>query len=114
MEESLILSVDDEIGDTASLEDKASQLAGERVALDPHQTIGKNFEVVDPSVRAILVCRKSAEGAVRVFGKYIRNVVTGPGENGYVIVAVKSSEGETCRLLGTPTMRYFRLSEAQT
>ncbi|QSS61745.1 hypothetical protein I7I51_03922 [Histoplasma capsulatum] len=100
-----IVSADD-VGDTAKLEEKAASLAGENVVLDSSQTIGKNFQTVDSSVRAILIIKKSAEGAVRVFGKDIRNVVTGPNEDGFVIVAVK--EGETCRLLGTPTIRYFR------
>ena len=74
--------------------------------MDSQETIGTNFEKVDISVRAILVRKDCAEGAVRVFGNDIWNVVTGPKENGFVILRL--SEGEYCRLLGTPTVRYFR------
>jgi len=37
---------------------------------------------------------------VRVFGRDVWNVVTGPKEEGFVIVRL--GEGEYCRLLGTP------------
>ena len=67
---------------------------GENLIIDSQDTIGKNFEKVDLSLRATLVKRNSAEGAVRVFGDDIRHVVTGPKENGFVIVSL--SEAEYC------------------
>jgi hypothetical protein len=63
---------------------------------------------VDSLVYAIFVKKQSAFGAVRVFGKEVTNVVTGPSEIGYILVAVRSDEGETCRILGAPSVRYFR------
>jgi nucleoside-triphosphatase THEP1 len=76
------------------------------LAICPEE-IGTAFKMVEPSVRAILVRKNSASGAVRVFGTSVRNVVTGPKEVGFVIVVVKS--GEECMLLGSPSVRYFRL-----
>ncbi|KAK3615364.1 hypothetical protein LTR56_026633 [Elasticomyces elasticus] len=89
-----------------TLEDLAKNMAGTAVIRDADETIGSNFEKVDESVAAILVRKNSADGAVRIFGREIRNVVTGPQEHGFVLVCV--SEGEHCRIFGTPTVRYFR------
>jgi hypothetical protein len=62
---------------------------------------------VEASVRAILIKIHGGGGAVRVFGNRVRNVVTGPDEiTGFKIIILNS--GETCRLLGSPTLRYFR------
>lgn len=75
--------------------------------IDPKETIGTTFETVDPLVRAILVKKHGGGGAVRVFGDTIRNVVTGPNQAvGFIVVVVRS--GETCRLFGNPSVRYFR------
>lgn len=58
----------------------------------------------DPSVRAILVSKKSASGAVK---STTVNVVTDPeGKVGFVIVPI--AEGEKCVLLGKISLRYFR------
>ena len=47
-------------------------------------------------------------GAVRVFGNIIRNIVIGPKEPaGFVILIVRPSK--SCRLFGSPMVRYFRL-----
>lgn len=77
------------------------------VVVDDCETIGKTFEQVESSVCAILIKRDGGGGAVRVFGDAVRNVVTGPSESpGYVIMVI--APGETCRFLGTPTVRFFR------
>lgn len=77
------------------------------VLIDGCETIGKTFEQVESSVCAILVKKHGGGGAVRVFGDAVQNVVTGPSESpGFVIVIV--APGETCRFLGTPTVRLFR------
>ena len=77
------------------------------LAIDTEETIGKSFEVVDASVRAILVRRDSAGGAVRIFGREVKNIVTGPKESGYALVAVGADE--ECMFLGSPSVRYLRL-----
>lgn len=83
----------------------------EQVILDPNEIVpdekvGENFEMVDSSVRAVLVKKCSARGAVRVNAPSMPNVVTGPDEKGWVIVVIR--RGQTCMLLLTPTVRYFR------
>lgn len=88
-------------------EKKASDLSGEDLVIDAKETLGKSFETVDSSVRAILVKMDGGGGAVRVFGSgnTVRNVVTGQGA-GFVIVVV--GVGEECMLFGNPSVRYFR------
>ena len=62
--------------------------------------------MVDSSVRAILIKKYSAGGAVRVFSNLIRNVVIGLNKGtSFVIVVIGSVE--ECMLLGNPSMRYF-------
>ena len=76
------------------------------LVIDP-KTIGIDFKMVDLSVRAILIKKHSAGGAVRVFSNPIRNVVTGPDKGtGFIIVIIGPSE--TCRLFSSPSIRYFR------
>ncbi|KAI9845245.1 MAG: hypothetical protein M1837_005001 [Sclerophora amabilis] len=61
-------------------------MTGEEVVLDKEETVGKNFEFVNySSIRAILVKRHSAPGAVRFGGYPVRNIQTGDGRSGYVI-----------------------------
>ncbi|CAK4031390.1 Hypothetical predicted protein [Lecanosticta acicola] len=100
----------EEMQDTTRLEEIAAELTGESLVIDGNEILGRNFDQVDASVRAILVKKNSAQGAVRVFGKEVWNVVTGPTEEGVVIVRL--GEGEYCRLLGTPTIRLFRRSSS--
>jgi len=103
-----IVPVDSIVGDDQKLEERATQLFGEDLKIEPEIT-GRNFELLDPLICAILVKKQGAAGAVRVFANNdIRNVVTGPNEIGSVIVAVRTGEGEFCRILGTPSVRYFR------
>jgi len=72
--------------------------------------VGTEFETVHSSIRAILVRKDSAWGAVRVTGpgtpKEVPNVVTGPNRAGYVIVVIKP--GQDCMFLKNPSVRYFR------
>ena len=68
-----------------------------------------SFTTAEPSVRAVLVSRKGAEGAVRVTApgtNDFSNVMTGPNETGWAIVAFKT--GETCMFFGNPTVRVFK------
>lgn len=104
--ESQAMVVDDIADDDKKLEEKAQHLSGLSLVIDKQETVGKEFEVADRSVRAILVKKDSSAGAVRVFGQSIRNVVTGPKEQGYALVIVATNE--ECMFLGSPTVRYFR------
>jgi hypothetical protein len=114
--------VDDIAQDDQKLEEKATELVrdpdpvgliillnaiqcGEDVTLDVNWTVGKDLESVDSTVRAILVKIHDGGGAVRVYSSPLQNVVTGGG-SGFVIVAIKSTE--SCRLFGSPSVRYFR------
>jgi hypothetical protein len=88
------------------LANNATQI-NEEVTLDRDETVGRgSFEMVDPSVCAVLVKKCSARGAVRVGAPSLPNVVTGPDEKGFVIVVI--NRGQTCMLLLTPTVRYFK------
>jgi hypothetical protein len=79
----------------------------ERVILDRGETVGTgNFEMVDSSVRAVLVNKCNARGAVRVGALSLLNVLTGPDEKGWVIVVIGRSQ--TGMLLLSPTVRYFK------
>lgn len=98
-------SVDDIAHDDQKLKKKAAQLSGEDVILDPKETLGTDFEKVDPSVCAILVKKHGTVGAVRVFSDPVTNVETGR-ENGFVIVVIKP--GQDCMFLQNPSVRYFR------
>ena len=78
---------------------------GQDVALDSEK-VGENFEAVGPSVCAILLRKDSAWGAVRVYSNPIKNIVSGPNQGtGFVIVVIEP--GQTCRIFGTPSVRYF-------
>ncbi|KAK5086188.1 hypothetical protein LTR70_007433 [Exophiala xenobiotica] len=105
--ESQAMVVDDIADDDKKLEEKAQHLvrdyaknitelsgwqSGLSLVIDKQETVGKEFEVADRSVRAILVKKDSSAGAVRVFGQSIRNVVTGPKEQGYALVIVATNE----------------------
>jgi len=108
--ESQITPVDDIAYSDQLLEEEARKLTGQDVILDATETIGTDFQTVDPSIPAILVQKTSAGGAVRVTGlgtpKEVPNVVTGPNYSGVVIVVVKS--GQDCMFFGSPLVRYFR------
>ncbi len=79
---------------------------GHDVTLDSEK-VGGNFEAVDSSsVCAILLRKDSAWGAVRVYSNPIKNIVSGPNQGtGFVIIVI--GPGQTCRLFGTPSVRYF-------
>ena len=60
-------------------------------------------------VCAVLVKKDSDGGAVRVTGSNtsMQNIVTGPTEKaGFDIILIR--DGQTCMLLGNPTIRYIR------
>jgi len=104
-------SVDDIADNDQELEKKGSELCGYNVVLNPTWTVGADFEKLDASVCAVLVKIHGDGGAVRVYSSPMQNVVTGPKRGtGYIIVVIKS--GETCRLFGTPSVRYFRRSSS--
>lgn len=80
---------------------------GMEVTIDTQETVGRDFGTVDQSVCAILIKRDGTPGAVRIFGDVVTNVVTGPTQgDGYVVVLRKT--GQSCRLFGSPSMRFFR------
>lgn len=106
MAESRVTPVDDIAHDDYMLEKKATELSGEDAIIDQEETIGTDFGTVPQSVCAVLVKKHGPIGALRVFGEGVTNVVTGPTETGFVIVIIKP--GESCRLLQTPSLRYFR------
>ncbi|KAK5093855.1 hypothetical protein LTS08_008814 [Lithohypha guttulata] len=110
MAESQVVSVDEIAHDNEQLRAKARELTGEDVLLDEKEVVGKDLELVESSVCAVLVKRQSAWGAVRVTGsgtpKETPNVVTSPQqEPGYSIIVIKP--GQSCRLFQNPTIRYF-------
>lgn len=82
---------------------------GEDVEIDEETVRNGEYDIADSSVCAILVTRKSEDGAVRVTGleNEDENVVTGLREKlGYCIVIVRS--GQLCSILGKPTYRFIR------
>lgn len=74
-----------------------------------------SFSEAEPSVRAVLVYRQGAEGAVRVTAPgthHFSNVKTGPNEAGWAIITV--GIGQTCMFYGSPTVRLFKASQSKT
>ncbi|PSN58863.1 hypothetical protein BS50DRAFT_580402 [Corynespora cassiicola Philippines] len=103
-----IIVVDDIVGDDPKLEETASQLLGETVTIASEE-VGSDFLMMDESVGAVLVKKQSAHGAFRVTGRgtqsEVPNIVTGPSEAGFVIVAIKA--GQTGMCFGRPSIRRF-------
>jgi hypothetical protein len=115
--EDRINPIDNIAHDDKELTKMAKQLASipsdEEVILDPTWKEGKNFETAAPSAFAILIQKDSAPGAVRVYSDPVTNVVTGlRGEFGIVLVVLKP--GESCRLFGRPSVRWFCRSQNKT
>lgn len=80
--------------------------SGEPLIIDSQETIGKPFQRIDRSVRAILVRIHSDAGLVRIYGRSIRFVATGPGQGvGFAIVVIRPKED--CIVHGHPSMRFF-------
>ena len=88
------------------VKDRASMSSNEKVSLDKKWKEGKNFEIAGPLVCAVLVKKDSAAGAVRVYSDPVTNVVTGPKQKGVVHIVLKNNE--SCRLFGSPSVRWFR------
>ncbi|KAL5335633.1 hypothetical protein BJX70DRAFT_374661 [Aspergillus crustosus] len=66
---------------------------------------GKDLGTADPSIRALLVTQKGQWGAVRVDSDPISNVVTGNGNEIYLVFI---EPGQVCRFYQHPAVRYFR------
>lgn len=69
------------------------------------------MKIIDDTVSAVLVRKDSADGAVYVSGpgtmKEVPWVRTGPDKGkGVVILIIKT--GQTCVILGSSVVRYFR------
>jgi len=96
----------DDVEEAGKLEEMIEALVGTPV-IRSEQRLGINFERVDYPVRGVLIHKKSAQGAVRFFGKdKDDNVVTDPKEQGYALIWLE--DGEHCRILGTPTIQLFQ------
>jgi hypothetical protein len=97
------------------LEEEASKLVSENVEIEESPSQAQSFTTTEPSVRAVLVYKNGAEGAVRVTGPGtlhpIPNVVTGPNESGWAIITIK--RGQTCMFFGNPTVQRFNGLQAQ-
>jgi hypothetical protein len=84
------------------------------VSLEDEDSHPESFTTTDTSVRAVLVYRKGADGAVRVTSSETQdfwNVRTGPKEEGWAIIGVKVPE-QTCMFLGKPKVRLFKALES--
>jgi hypothetical protein len=81
------------------------------ITLDLEWTVynahGKDLETADPSIRALLVTQNCSWGAVRVDSDPVSNVMTGKGNNFYIIV----EPGQTCRYYQHPSVRHFHLQQ---
>ncbi|RAL14196.1 uncharacterized protein BO97DRAFT_441685 [Aspergillus homomorphus CBS 101889] len=67
---------------------------------------GKDLGTADRSIRALLVTQKGKWGAVRVDSDPVTNVVTGKGDECYIVFI---EPGQVCRFYQQPAVRYFRL-----
>jgi len=108
------ISVDDIAGDEKELIKMVRRLAPmaetDAISLDSTWQEGKNFQAAKPSSCAVLIQKKSANGAVRVYSDPVTNVVTGPHQDeGVVLIVLQANEG--CRLLGSPSVKWFTCSK---
>jgi hypothetical protein len=80
--------------------------SGEDLIINAQETIGKPFQRIDRSVRAILVRIHSDAGLVRVYSRNIRYVAIGPDQGiGFTIAVIQRDE--YCIVHGHPSMRLF-------
>ncbi|KAF2024860.1 hypothetical protein EK21DRAFT_77789 [Setomelanomma holmii] len=79
---------------------------GYAFTLDSTDTIGETFLEIESDIRAVLVRKKGTAGAIRVTGGEVLNIVTGPQEDGAVIVFIEP--GQTGMCLGRASFRRFR------
>lgn len=77
---------------------------GYKVKLDQEWTVCKDLDKANPSVRAILVRQDCEWGAVRVNSDPISNVVTGQGNEAYIVYI---EPGQSCRFYQKPSVRFF-------
>ena len=78
----------------------------EKVTLDAKWSEGPNFHSPEPSACAVLIQKKSAPGAVRVYSDPVTNIVTGPNKQTRVVLIILKDD-ESCRLFGRPSVRWF-------
>ncbi|KAK1754069.1 hypothetical protein QBC47DRAFT_429588 [Echria macrotheca] len=77
---------------------------GYDVRLDKEWTVCQSLEKADPSARALLVRQDCAWGAVRVDSIPVSNVVTGQGNDFYIVYI---DTGQSCLFLRQPSVRFF-------
>ncbi|GAB1312011.1 hypothetical protein MFIFM68171_02221 [Madurella fahalii] len=87
--------------DDATLE----AMLGYGVRLDKEWAVCKSLEKADPSIRALLVKQDCEWGAVRVDSIPVSNVVTGQGNDFYIVYI---DTGQSCRFFHQPSVRSFR------
>jgi hypothetical protein len=80
--------------------------SGEDLIINAQELIGKPFQRIERSVRAILVRIHSDAGLVRVYSRNIRFVAIGPDQGMGSIIAVVQPD-EYCILHSHPSMRLF-------
>ena len=78
---------------------------GYSVRLDKEWAVCKSLEKADSSIRALLVKQDCAWGAVRVDSIPVSNVVTGRGNDFYIVYI---DTGQSCLFLRQPSVRFFR------
>jgi hypothetical protein len=77
---------------------------GYDVRLDKEWTVCENLEKADSSIRALLVRQDCEWGAVRVDSVPVSNVVTGQGNDFYIVYI---DTGQSCRFYQQPSVRFF-------
>ncbi|PVH92535.1 hypothetical protein DM02DRAFT_662851 [Periconia macrospinosa] len=104
--EGQIIRVDEIALNDRKLEEKAKELSGEDLIIDAQETIGKPFQRIDRPVRAILIRIHSDTGLIRIYGRSIRVVATGPDRGvGFAMAVVRPDEDTIVH--GHPSMRFF-------
>ncbi len=73
------------------------------------KTAENEVEPIDKEVVAMLVYKKGQEGCVRVIGPMVKNIITGQGDNGQILL-VLIGEGEKGWIYGQPRVRFYRRS----
>ena len=111
------ISVDHISGNEEELIKMVRRLASiqdeESISLDTAWQVGKNFQSAEPSSCAVLVQKRSASGAVRVYSDPVTNIVTSPSQNEEVILIILEA-GEGCRILGCPSLKWFTRGQSST
>lgn len=72
--------------------------------LDKKWKVCEDLEKADTSIRALLVKQDCDWGAVRVDSDPVSNVVTGQGNDFYIVYI---EDGQSCRFYRQPSVRLF-------